>query len=769
MLVFFAPIVFGGRAFFLKDAQLVVYPVRLVLRERLLSGDLPEWLPALDLGLPFLANPSNGVVYPLSLLLLFPAPWSVGLFIVAHHVLAALGSWALARQLGMRRDSATVAALGFAIGGYMVSLTWGATYMLGLAWLPLIAWLVLRAAARRSLATAAVAGVALGLQLLAGEPQSTLLTMWLALTLVVARPTSWPNRLRGVALLAATVAIGFCVAMPQLLPTAELLPRSRRQAGIDLVQAQHWSLHPLRLFELLVPWLYGSPLRHATFLGYFMNDEGGAIHRDPWMVTPTFGGLGVILIATGLGACRARHRWWFRAVGVLTLITVAIAVGRHSPVFAWYFTMIPGATIFRYPAKFYGLVAATLPLLAAAGVEGLRGRARGGAVFVRVSAGAATLLAVLWLASGTLGDQLQALRPAVTAAQARAVVQSAVVGELALLAALVLVLLAVRRWRPRSLGPAAAIAVGVELFAQVSVAYETAPSTIYTTPPPLARALLARVPPGETPRILHALPAVQLEGFDELPGPRRAELLAENLPRDVGMNFGLHYARSYISSEEAEKWRLWESTNHRTLANVFGVHAIIASGLEGAPPDPTLVPLAGMGNPLGAAFWNTTALPYARPVPHPLLVTQHQQAVEALMAPEVGRGRTALIEVDENTPRDLARGTEGSCQRTAPPGDRIALRCALAHPGWVVVNESFHPNFRATVDGNPVSVHRANGFVMATFLPAGEHALVLEYSEPSLGIGLISALLALLVVGALVYREGRRPTSPPDPTPSAPR
>jgi hypothetical protein len=93
VVVFYAPVVLLGRVFYLKDAQLVFYPTRLFLRQRLQAFDLPQWLPQLDMGMPFLANPSNGVLYPLNLLLMLPAPWCVGAFIVSHALIAVVGAW----------------------------------------------------------------------------------------------------------------------------------------------------------------------------------------------------------------------------------------------------------------------------------------------------------------------------------------------------------------------------------------------------------------------------------------------------------------------------------------------------------------------------------------------------------------------------------------------------------------------------------------------------------------------------------------------------
>jgi hypothetical protein len=267
----------------------------------------------------------------------------------------------------------------------------------------------------------------------------------------------------------------------------------------------------------------------------------------------------------------------------------------------------------------------------------------------------------------------------------------------------------------------------------------------------LARAIREKTPIGEVPRVLHALPGVELDGFPALPGPKRAELLVENLPMDVGLLFGVHYARSYFSSEEGLKWRLWNEVSPRLLSDLFGVRGIVASGLS-RPPDDTLVPIAGVGSPFGAMYWNSTALPYAFAVQQPVLVKSQEDAIAALTEPAIVRGRAAAIEAEEGSLLQR-KGTRGSCGLLAEPGDDIRLRCQLAESGWVVVNASYHPNYRAKLGSVGVPVYRANGFVMAVFLPSGTHELVFEYEEPSLELGVLIAGLGLLVMFGLCWRE----------------
>lgn len=752
VLAFFAPVLVG-RCFYLKDTQLVVYPMRLFLREQLLALRLPEWLPGLDLGMPFLANPSNGVLYPLNAVLLLPAPWCVGAFVLCHSVLAAIGALWLLRDLGVRTHAAVIGALGFALGGYMVSLTWVANYMMSLAWLPLVLLFARRTLRRGRLGDAALCGACWALQLLSGEPQGVVLTGWVLLAFALGYPLPWRTRARRGALLGLSLAVALGLALPQVLPALELIPRSRRAEGIALVEASHWSFHPLRLLELCVPWLFGNPLRFDEFFGFFMNDEGGKLHRDPWMVTPYFGSVPLLGAALAAWAPRRRHRHWVRSLGLLCVLSLLLALGRHTPVFGLYFETIPGAQLFRYPAKFFGLCAAVLPLLAAAGADAWLARPH--PRFERVVVGLVVVAFGLGFAlSGLGGEVLNALRPELSR-DAAATVRAALAAEGVLLLAAFGALAWVRRHRPRWLGTALVALSGIQIARVNFAAYETVPASVYAEPE-LARAIRDATPPGSTPRLIHDVRSLSLPGLDAGRGDRRAHALSNSLMKNTALPWGLGYARSYASSEEGPKYRFWRETvaYRRLLLDVFGIGHLVLPSEAAFPPEANLVRLRQF-DPLGAAVYeNPAALPFAYPVARVGMVDSFERATLALSDPRIARGELAVLG-PLSDPLPSREGGGGRCTLLGPVLDQIDLECELTAPSWVVVNASHHPNWVATVEGRAAPVVPANALVMAVFTPEGRHRLRLRYEEPSLlPAGLASACTALLV-SLLVLRDRR--------------
>lgn len=751
VLTFFAPVLWG-RAFFLKDAQLVVYPMRLFLREQLLLLRVPEWLPGLDLGMPFLANPSNGVLYPLNAILLLPAPWCVGVFVVCHSVIAALGALFLLQSLGVRRHPALLGAVGFALGGYLVSLTWVANYMMSLAWLPLVLLFARRALARGRLGDAAVCGVMWALQLLSGEPQGVVMTGWAVFAFAVGYPLPWRLRVRRTLLLVLSLGVALCLAMPQVLPALELIPRSRRAEGIALEEAVHWSFHPLRLFELCVPWLFGNPLEFDRYLGYFMNDEGGRLHRDPWMVTPYFGSLSLLFVCYAAWAPLRRHRHWIRSLGALALVSLLLAFGRHTPLFALFFESVPGATLFRYPAKYFGLCAVLLPLLAAAGADAWL-RKRHVTLERVLVAGIGSVLLLGLAVSAPLSEALAALRPELTG-DPSATVRSALLYEAATLVVLLSGLVWIRSKRVAWLGPALLAATTVQVVRANLDAYQTAPLSAYREPE-LARALRAATPSGSAPRVMHDVKSLALPGLDAASPERRARAFSASLMKNTGLAHGVGYARSYASSEEGPKFRFWRDTvpYRRALLDVFGIRHLVLPSDTRFPPQTNLVRLAEFDHVGAAVFENPTALPFAFPVARVVAVNDFDAATRALPDPRIAKGELAVL----GPPVVQVSNTEGSgagrCALRAPLGDVILLDCDLPAPSWVVVNESHHPNWTARVDGEQRELVPANALVMALHVPEGKRRVELRYDEPSFWPGVLVSAFGALLSTLLVLRD----------------
>jgi len=72
-------------------------------------------------------------------------------------------------------------------------------------------------------------------------------------------------------------------------------------------------------------------------------------------------------------------------------------------------------------------------------------------------------------------------------------------------------------------------------------------------------------------------------------------------------------------------------------------------------------------------------------------------------------------------------------------------------PAYLVLAYTYYPGWRATVDGQPAEILRANYAFMALPLETGKHQVVLNYRPFSLTLGaLITGLSALTIIGVLM-------------------
>ncbi len=132
----------------LRDVTFQIQPWQLFARRELRAGRLPLWNPHQFSGAPFWANGQSAPLFPLHLL--FDAlPLILGFVLLPwlRLVVAGCGAWVLARELGLSRPAALLAALTFSLSGMLVSFL---LFPMGnaLALVPWVLWSVERIAGR---------------------------------------------------------------------------------------------------------------------------------------------------------------------------------------------------------------------------------------------------------------------------------------------------------------------------------------------------------------------------------------------------------------------------------------------------------------------------------------------------------------------------------------------------------------------------------------------------------------------------------------------
>jgi len=113
-------------------------------------------------------------------------------------------------------------------------------------------------------------------------------------------------------------------------------------------------------------------------------------------------------------------------------------------------------------------------------------------------------------------------------------------------------------------------------------------------------------------------------------------------------------------------------------------------------------------------------------------------------------------------------GPAGTSRFLMPRSDRVRLEVEAERAGYVVLADAFDPGWRATVDGEPAPLLRANVAFRAVAVPAGRHVVEMVYRPRAVILGLALTLLTLALVAAATAtrslpswrKRGRRPPGP---------
>src|SRR5437667_10929259 len=110
----FPKVLLGLHSFVYRDYGVLAYPFIHYARESFWRGELPLWNPLSNCGAPFFGQWGTMTLYPFSIVyLLFPLPWSLGVFCLGHLFLGGLGMYLLARRWTGNQFAASAAWVAF--------------------------------------------------------------------------------------------------------------------------------------------------------------------------------------------------------------------------------------------------------------------------------------------------------------------------------------------------------------------------------------------------------------------------------------------------------------------------------------------------------------------------------------------------------------------------------------------------------------------------------------------------------------------------------
>ena len=140
-----------------------------------------------------------------------------------------------------------------------------------------------------------------------------------------------------------------------------------------------------------------------------------------------------------------------------------------------------------------------------------------------------------------------------------------------------------------------------------------------------------------------------------------------------------------------------------------------------------------------------------------------------IASPALAQLRHPLVNFDGK--KAPAPSLSSAAPYTGPPGSvsytnvslddgRFTAQVSASRPAWVMLKESYHPRWGATIDGKPVKVAMLAPSFVGVPVPAGSHLVVFRYHPVSyypalFAVGLL-ALIGLTIAPRLWKRSRRR-------------
>jgi hypothetical protein len=724
----FPDVLFAGRSFFYRDFGVLAYPTVFYHREAFWHGQLPLWNPLSDCGVPFLAQWGTMVLYPGALIyLLLPLPWSLNFFCLAHLWLAGFGMYVLARRWTGHHLAAALAGMAFVFNGVTQSCLLWPNYAAALGWMPWVVAACERAAREGGRATA-VAAIVSALQLLAGVPELAAMTWLLALTGALLKAGDATTPLwRGLRRLAGVLALTLALCAAQLLPFFDLLARSQRGAGLA---ATKWALPPWGFVNLLVP------LFHC-----YQNLQGLFFQSGQAFFSSVYLG-GTLLALAALAVVRARdHR--VLPLAIWSLAGLALSFGDANPAFR----LVPLIHLARYPVKLLLLTAFAVPLLAAFGLKALlpesgepqtassnpaaaRPAASFHALWLIMGAGvvfAGTVIWIGWRSPAAFEQPLAMTRNTL----ARVAFWLASAGALWVVAA--------TSSKPLQITGMAALLAGVWLDFLTHTPRQNPRLPAPCLQPGLGRTgLLPRAGQGRA-FITPTAEAILLRSRVADPeadylGKRLAQWSNLNLLDGVAKVNGAATLR--LRHEDALEQRLY----HTTAAPPAGLLDLLGAACASNPDNPTQ--------------WTPrpSALPLVTAGQQPEFVRQ-EMMLPRLAAPEFDPRREVLLPPAARSSLRAIHAAPATVTRVNFQPQQVTFEVEAVAPAVVVVAQSFHPNWQATVNGTAAVLEPADFALQALAVPAGRSRVTLTYTDRRFQLGAALSTTAWLLAAVTVRKS----------------
>ncbi len=698
----------GGGNPLLSDIYLVFTPLRHFLHESVLNGYFPLWNPNIACGAPFLGAIQAAALYPVNLLLAFVHPfYAAGWAAFLKLLIAGFFTWLYLRRLRASAEAALFSALSFAFCGFLIA--WlGHPQSNAACLLPALAYF-LESGHWTGLALAYAA------MILGGHPPTAVHT---SLWLIFYAAARFRDKPRSRPAFATAIALGTLLASPQLLPYLEYCRLGSQGAASEALRRWDHSLSPATWTHFFAPHISGNYSRGFEQLRVLL----ALAPHENFNERTGFVGVLALLLASFAAVYRRREAPVRFHIGAALLC--AAAVYGLAP-FPRLLGIVPVINSIN-PTRLLLVICFSLSVLAGLGMDRLGKVKRPGHSRV--------LLASLGLIAASLGFWLWHLfSPAwgeMTPGEIRFVLRQLPAMALPFAVAGILAAL---RLSPRV---RALLCIGCAAVELIHFADGVHP-------------MVSRS------RYYPSTPAIERLRAD--PSPLRVLGLDWTLPPNTGSLYGLQDARGvdYVSLKRYEELVTGRAGNFDFYLKAaelpaalpaLGVKYLLSSRRE--PPKGFKPVYRG----------EMSIFESVRQAERALIVHRHRvlpkeeilrimrsgrfdPSIELLLEenPPIPPSPAGVIEQERVGVRDTAH-----IVRYLP--NELEVECRSLRPAFLLLLDSYYPGWKASVNGRPADILRADYNFRGVPIPAGPSSVRFVYRPISFYAGLSLAALAALLL-----------------------
>jgi membrane protein YfhO len=725
------------------------------------TGHFPLWNPYLFGGMPYIAAMHGDIFYPTFLLrIVMPTDVAMTWGFIIHIFLAGLFTFGFLRALGYSFYGSLVGGIAYMMSGQIASYVSpghdGKLFVSAL--FPLALWMLYRGIRGGKSWSWGAFALIIGLCVLSPHPQLlqyTLLAcgayaLFLALTTLdgVSLPRAVAFKRLGTAL--AAVVVGLAIGAVQYLPVREYVSWSPRAGGLaDYATATSYAWNPEELLDVYLPQFSGM-------LENYWGRNGIHLHSD-------YVGVVVLVLAgaafIGLrGDPRRKHIIFW---SVALLVSLLWSLGSATPFYHIPYAIIPGTKYFRAPATIFFVGTLAIALLACVGTERFLQRriSRGYLIGWLIAAGIIALLASVGALSSVAESFVDESQFERVLANRGALVTGAWRSFLfvALVAAFGFAVLRGRvPGRTAAWALAALLAIDLWTVERLYWMFSPPANVIYASDPIID--LLKAEP---QPFRVVTFPVQPDHGRDVfLSGDGLMTHRIRNGFGYHGNQLGRHNQLVGANvSERAFLPNVLQLTNTKYFLTdipqlpFVGNTTLVKGPVRNASGDEVYLYRLNAENPYS---WVT---PVAVKAPD-------DQVLATVLNPRFDAKRAALFDTSANVA--ASKGVQ-----TLPPALSITTSVRHYEPGKVqidlgapapqgsslVVSENYYPGWKATIDGKPGRIGRADYTFIGVELPQGARSIELIFTSPSYARGKvitwIAIALGLLMLVAGIWRDRR--------------